>query len=143
MTQGQNKNYHSQHQDWSKPAKWDATFQAYNIDIKGLLEALKKLAAYVTLKSNGPKTNYSRWIAQYNPQLKEKFNHNTKQDDSKQTAKDNKAMVKEIAEAFSAVTGQAISEEEANLIQDIQLPEDAVEEPTKDIEALEGESTEM
>ena len=56
--QNQNKNFCSQYQDGAKPIKWDAMFQAYDIDSKSLLEALKKLAAYNTLKYNGPKTNY-------------------------------------------------------------------------------------
>ena len=56
----QNKNFHSQYQNKTKPAKWDATFQAYDIDGKSLLVALKKLAAYNILKQNGPETNYSR-----------------------------------------------------------------------------------
>ena len=46
--QGQNRTFHSQYQDGAKPAKWDATFQAYDTDSKSLLEALKKLAAYTT-----------------------------------------------------------------------------------------------
>ena len=44
--QGQSRNPHSQYQDRSKPARWDATFQAYHTDSKGVLEALKKLAAH-------------------------------------------------------------------------------------------------
>ena len=56
--QNQNKNISSQDQDGAKPTNWDAMFQAHNIDSKSLLEALKKLAAYNTLKYNGPETNY-------------------------------------------------------------------------------------
>ena len=58
--QGQNKTFHSKYQDGSKPAKWDTTFQAYDIDGKSLLEVLKKLAAYNILKQNGSETNYLR-----------------------------------------------------------------------------------
>ena len=53
----QNRNFCSQYQDGPKPTKWDATFQAYDIDSKSLLEALKKLAAYNTLKYNETETN--------------------------------------------------------------------------------------
>ena len=48
--------------------------------------------------------------------------------------------MKEIAEAFSIVTGQEISEEEVSLILDIQLPEDEGD-LTKDTKALEGKTT--
>ena len=41
--QGQNKTFCLKYQDGSKPARWDATFQAYDIDGKSLLEAMKKL----------------------------------------------------------------------------------------------------
>ena len=58
--QGQNRTFHSKYQDESKPAKWDAMFQANDIDDKSLLEALKKLAAYNILKQNRPETNYLR-----------------------------------------------------------------------------------
>ena len=117
-------------------------FQAYDIDSKSLLEALKKLAAYNTLKQNGLETNYSRWLMQYNPNLKGKFNPNVKQKTNKQVTKEDKAMAKEIAEAFSAVTGQEISEEEVGLIQDIQLPGNEVDNQAEDIEASEGKNTE-
>ena len=72
----------------SKPAKWDATFQAYDINGKSLLEVLKKLAAHNILKQNGPETNYSRQLMQYNPNLKGKFSkrpankHQRRQDNS-------------------------------------------------------------
>ena len=61
--QGQNRNSHSQYQDRSKPAKWDATFQAYDIDSKGVLEALKKLTAYNMLKNNEPETLFQTGYA--------------------------------------------------------------------------------
>ena len=32
--QNQNRNFHSQYQNETKPPKWDATFQAYDIDCK-------------------------------------------------------------------------------------------------------------
>ena len=98
------------------PAKWDVTFQAYDIDGKGLLEALKKLAACNILKQNGPETNYSRHLLQHNPNLKGRFNLGMKQETHKQPITENKTTAKEIAEAFSAVMGQEISEVEANLI---------------------------
>ena len=43
---------------------------------------------------------------------------------------------------FSAVLGQEISEEEVSLIQSIYIPEEEVEDPTKDNEASEGETKE-
>ena len=103
----------SQYQDEAKPTKWDATFQAYDIDNKSLLEALKKLAAYNTLKYNGPETNYSRLLLQHNPNLKGRFNPGVKQETNKQQTKEDKTITKEIAEAFSAVTGQEISEKKS------------------------------
>ena len=139
--QNQNRNFHSQYQNKTKPAKWDATFQAYNIDGKSLLEALKKLAAYKILKQNGPETNYSRHLLQHNPNLKGRFNSGTKQETYKQPITEDKTSVKEIAKAFSAVRGQEISEEEASLIQNIQLPEDEVDCQNEDLEASEEEST--
>ena len=45
----------------------------------------------------------------------------------KQLIKEDKTTVKEIAEAFSAVMGQEISEEEASLMQNIQFPEKEVD----------------
>ena len=48
---------------------------------------------------------------QCNPNLKGKFSTNVKQEASKQDTKEDKTTAKEIAEAFSAVTGQDISEE--------------------------------
>ena len=79
--QEQSKLFRSQYQDGSKPANWDATFQAYDIDSKSLLEALKKLATL-------------------NPNLKGKFNPNVKQEMNKKVIKEDKAMAKEITEAF-------------------------------------------
>ena len=76
------------YQDGLKPAKWDAQFQAYDIEGKAVLEALKKLTV-------------------------------------------------EIAVAFSAVSGQEISEEEVSLIRDIQLPKEEMNGSTEDIEASE------
>ena len=66
-----------------------------------------------------------------------------KQETNKQVIKEDKTMAKEIAEAFSAVTGQEISEEEVSLIQDIQLPGDEVDNQAEDVEASEGENTEV
>ena len=80
---------------------------------------------------------------QYNPNLKEKFSPNAKQETSKQDTKEDKKTAKEITEAFSAVTAQEISKEEASLIQDIQLPEDETDNSAEDVEALEEENTEM
>ena len=76
--------------------------------------------------------NYLRWLMQHNPKLKEKFNPNAKHKTNKQITKEDKATAKEITEAFSAVTGQEISEEEVSLIQDIQLPGDEVDDETED-----------
>ena len=64
----------------------------------------------------------------YNPNLREKLRSNTKQETNRQATKEDKTSAKETAEAFSAITGQEISEEEVSLIQDIQLPEDEVKE---------------
>ena len=64
-----------------------------------------------------------------------------KQETHKQLITEDKTTAKEIAEAFSAVTGQEISEEEASLIQNIQLPEDEVDCQNEDLEASEEEST--
>ena len=47
---------------------------------------------------------------------------------------------KEIAEMFSAITGQEIREEEVSLIQGIQLPEEEESDWTKDSEALDGDT---
>ena len=47
-------------QDGTKPTKWDAQFQAYGIDGKVVLEALKKLTAYTVLRDNRPETDYLR-----------------------------------------------------------------------------------
>ena len=112
----------------------------HKIYSKSLLEALTKLAAYNTLRYNGPQTNYSRRQLQYNPNLNGRFNLGVKQETSKQETKEDKTIAKEIAEAFSAVTGQEISEE-VSLIQGIQLPEDEVDDQTKDMKALEEETT--
>ena len=40
---------------------------------RAVLEALKKLTAFTILKENGPETEYSRKLAQYNPNLKARF----------------------------------------------------------------------
>ena len=79
---------------------------------------------------------------QHNPNLQERFNTNTKQENNKQVPKETKNTAKEIAEAFSAITGQEILEEEVSLIQNIQLPADDMEEQTEDIEALEEKTEE-
>ena len=113
----------------------------YDIDGKKLLEALNKLAAYNILKQNGPETKYSRRLLQHNPNLKGRFNLGMKQETHKQPITENKTTAKEIAKAFSTVTGQEISEEEASLIQNIQLPEDEVDCQNEDLEASEEEST--
>ena len=70
---GNFKSFHSKYQDEPKPAKWDAQFQVYDIEGKAVLEALKKLTAFTVLKENGSKTEYSRRLAQYNPNLKARF----------------------------------------------------------------------
>ena len=88
--QNQNRNFCLQYQNETKPAKWDTTFQAYYIDAKSSLEALKKLAAYNILKQNGPETNYSRCLLQHNPNLKGRFNSGTKQETHKQPIMENK-----------------------------------------------------
>ena len=134
-------NFRSQYQNETKPVKCDATFQAYNIDGKSLLEAPKKLAAYNILKQNGPETNYSRCLLQHNPNLKGRFNSGMKQETHKQLITEDETTVKEITEAFFAVMGQEISEEEASLIQNIQLPDDEVDCQNEDQEASEEEST--
>ena len=64
-------------------------------------------------------------------------------DQQNQDTKEDKTTAKEITEAFSAVTGQEISEEEVSLIQDIQLPEDETNNPAEDVEASEEENKEM
>ena len=101
-----------------------------------MLEALKKLRAYSILWGNGPETDYSRCLAQYNPNLKEKLS--IRQDIPRQAQKEDKATVKEIAEPFSTMTGQEIWEEEVSLIQGIQLPEEEESNLTEDTEASEG-----
>ena len=113
----------------------------YDIDGKSLLEALKKLAAYNILKQNSQETNYSRCLLQHNPNLKGRFNSGMKQETHKQLIMENKTTVKEIAKTFSAVMGQEILEEEASLIQNIQLLGDEVDCQNKDLEASEEEST--
>ena len=75
--------------------------------------------AFTILKENGPETEYSRRLALYNPNLKARFSLRELKE-VKQPRKD-QTTTKEIAAAFSAVTGQEISEEEVSLIQDIQL----------------------
>ena len=119
-----------------KPAKWDTQFQAYDIEGKAVLEALKKLMAFMILKENGPETEYSRRLAQYNPNLKARFSLRQDSKEVKQPGKD-QTTAKEIAVAFSAVSGQEISEEEVSLIQDIQLPEEEMNGSTEDTEASE------
>ena len=89
--------------------------------------------AYTILWGNGPETDYLRHLAQYNPNLKEKLS--VRQDTPRQAQKEDKATVKEIAEAFSAMTGQEICEEEVSLIRGIQLPEEEESNFTKDTEA--------
>ena len=64
-----------------------------------------------------------------------------KQETHKQLITENKTAAKEIAEAFFALTGQEISEEEASLIQNIQLAEDEVDCQNEDLEASKEEST--
>ena len=132
---GTNRNFHSKCQEDAKPTKWDAQFQAHGIDGRVVLEALKKLTAYTILQGNGPETDYSRHLAQHNPSLKEKLG--VRQDTQRQTQKEDKPTAKEIAEAFSTVTGQEICEEEASLIQGIQLPDKEDSNLTEDTEALE------
>ena len=134
---GTNRNFHSQGQEDAKPTKWDAQFQAYGIDGRAVLEALKKLTAYTILQGNGPETDYSRHLAQHNPSLKE--NLGVRQDTQRQTQKEDKPTTKEITEAFSTMTGQEICEEEVSLIQGIQLPDEDDSNLTKDTEALEEE----
>ena len=73
--------------------------------------------------------------------MKGRLNPGAKQEANNQQTKEDKTTVKKIAEAFSAVTGQEISEEEVSLIQGIQLPEDEVDDQTKDVEALEEDAT--
>ena len=76
--------------------------------------------AYTILQRNGPETDYSRCLAQHNPNLKEKLG--ARQDTLRQTQKEDKPTAKEIAEAFSTMTRQEICKEEVCLIQGIQLP---------------------
>ena len=57
---GANRNYCSQYQDGPKSTKRDEQFQAYGIEGKAVLEALKKLTAYTILQDNGPETDYLR-----------------------------------------------------------------------------------
>ena len=79
--------------------------------------------------------DYSRCLAQPNPNLKEKLS--VRQDTLRQTQKEDKPNAKEIAEAFFTMTGQEICEEEVSLIQGIQLPEEKESNLTKDTEASE------
>ena len=88
------------------------------------------------MKENGPETEYSRKLAQYNPNLKARISPRQDPKGVKQPGKD-QTTAKEIAEVFSAVMGQEISEEEVSLIQDIQLPEEEMNGSTKDTEASE------
>ena len=125
------------YQDGLKPAKWDAQFQAYDIEGKAVLEALKKLMAFTILKENGPETECSRRLAQYNPNLKARFSPRQDSKEAKQPGKDQTTAKEIAAAAFSAVMGQEISEEEVSLIQDIQLPKEEMNSSIKDTEALE------
>ena len=95
------------------------------------------MTAYTILWGNGPETDYSMCLAQYNPNLKEKLS--VRQDTPRQAQKEDKATVKEIVEAFSTMTGQEICEEEVSLIQGIQLPEEEESNLTEDTEASEGD----
>ena len=74
-------------------------------------------------------------------QNQSRFNSGMKQETHKQPIMENKTRAKEITEAFFAVMGQEISEEEASLIQNIQLLEDEVDCQNEDLEASEEEST--
>ena len=79
-------------------------------------------------------------LAQHNPSLKEKLS--VRQDTQRQTQKGDKLTAKEIAEAFSIMTGQEICKEEVSLIQGIQLPDEKDSNLTEDTEALEEEVNE-
>ena len=65
-----------------------------------------------------------------------KFSPRQDQREVKQPGKD-QTTAKEIAEAFSVVMGQEISEEEVSLIQDIQLPEEEMNGSNEGTEASE------
>ena len=91
---------------------------------------------FTILKENGPETEYSRKLAQYNLNLKARFSPRQDLKGVKQPGKD-QTTTKEIAEAFSAVTGQEISKEEVSLIQDIQLPKEEMNGSTEDTEPSE------
>ena len=130
------KSFRSKYQDGLKPAKWDAQFQAYDIEGKAVLKALKKLMAFTILKENGPETEYSRRFAQYNLNLNARFSLRQDSKEAKQPGKD-QTTAKEIAAASSEVMGQEISEDEVSLIQDIQLPKEEMNGSTKDTEASE------
>ena len=95
------------------------------------------MTAYTILQGNGPETDYSWCLAQYNPNLKEKLG--VRQDTPRQAQKEDKATVKDIAEAFSTMAGQEICEEKVSLIQGIQLPEEEESNFTKETEASEGD----
>ena len=82
------KSFCLKYQDGPKPVKWDAQFQAYDIEGKAVLEALKKLTAFTILKENGPETEYSRRLAQCNPNLKERFSPRQDSKEVKQPRKD-------------------------------------------------------
>ena len=68
--------------------------------------------------------------------MKERF---SPRQDSKEVElpRKDQTTTKEIAAAFSAVMDQEISEEEVSVIQDIQLPEEEINDSTKDTEASE------
>ena len=77
-------------------------------------------------------------MAQYNPNLREKFN--ARQGTAKQAQKEDNTTAKEIAEAFSTITGQEICGEEVSLIQNIRLAEDEESNLTENVEASEGDT---
>ena len=73
-------------------------------------QALKKLSVYALIKSNTTDTSYSKRVKQQNQHIREKLEHRP----NLMKMMDNNPSVKEIAEAFSTITGQEISEEEVN-----------------------------
>ena len=80
-----------------------------------MLEALKKSSACALIKTNTTDMPYSRKVMQHNSHIKERLEERM---NPVKTMDDNPS-AKEIAEAFSAVTGQEITKEEVNLIHDI------------------------
>ena len=129
------KSFLLKYQDGPNPAKWDAQFQAYDIEGKAVLEALKELMAFTILKENGPETVVKK-VGSVQPELEGKIFSKTRSKEVKQPRKD-QTTTKEIAAAFSAVMGQEISEEEVSLIQGVQLPKEEINDSTEDTEALE------